>query len=192
MNWINPRNSIMKILLFVLASIIGFILQAQSQSTKEDCDCPPPTKEQITDLCLHVKRGTFAAEDSPFVYSYEQTIRNIACVDATDTEKEAKWKVNRMWMKYRTCLSCKVTGFSIPAGNVLKLSVDSAFPDFIKGMIIEYGIDVNFIDPADGKTLLQYIDDQIEMYQIAEGAELKIKELMDIKRVILSYQNQKT
>ena len=66
-----------------------------------------------------------------------------------------------MWNKYKTNFSCDSLGFNVPNGNVFKFTLNFNFADFIYYMGDNYNVDFMFIDPADGKTIVQYLDEEI-------------------------------
>ena len=88
-----------------------------------------------------------------------------------------------MWNKYKTKFSCDSLGFNVPNGNVLKFAMNFNFADFVYYMGDYYNVDFMFVDPADGKTIIQYLDEEIaKTNKYGSG---KIKEMTEVKAFIL-------
>jgi len=169
---------------FLICIVTTFPLQADKA---EDCDCPPPSKDDIIGFCLNVKQGLVEPDDSPFIYAFERSLWEMSCAKAgSDSEEKAKEKIRKMWNKYKLCFACDMLGFSVPNGNILKLSMDSAFPDFVDMMVRDYKVVYDFKDPADGKTLLEFVESEIEKFKsYSNDNSLKIRELEKIKKLLI-------
>ena len=165
-----------KLSLFLFTTFCFTNLQAQT--TK----CPEPDEDLIYTLCTEVKNGT-PLNEGRYKYYYQKFIEEAACVHPNDTPEEAVRKVRTMWNRYKLLFACDIPAFNVSNGNVLKLSIDSTFTEFLKEMLRKYDLDVDFVDPADGKTLLQYINNEIEVAS-REGQSSKATELKGIKRLI--------
>ena len=48
-------------------------------------------------------------------------------------------------------------------------------PDFIDTLVTNYGLDINFIDPADGKNVLDYLNDEIQRFKDSGISKPSIK-----------------
>lgn len=57
-------------------------------------------------------------------------------------------------------LSCDALNFSMGKGDLIKYGVNNYFDEFILDITL-WGIDLNKIDPADGKTALDYVKDEL-------------------------------
>jgi len=108
----------------------------------------------------------------------------MSCGDLKNDSRETLIrKVNCMWDKYKTKFVCDALGFGVPNGNILKYTVNFNFPDFIYLMGEYYNIDFMFVDPADNKTIIQYLDEAMaKTYLYSEG---KIKEMQEVKEYLL-------
>ena len=81
-----------------------------------------------------------------------------------------------MWKKYREEFRCyKYDGVSVPDGNVLKFSFDTGFSTFLVTAVKKYKLDMNFIDPQDGKTIMDFLKISMERYKQAGSTE-KVEE----------------
>lgn len=144
-----------KLLTICVLLATAFVSQAQEKQ-KEDCDCPRPKDGKFLNICTLVENQDF---------NYKKELMAMACADLkNDSPETIKAKVNCMWEKYYAEFNCGGDGFT-PHGNVLKYSVHQGFDYFIDNVVRLYGLNLNILDPADGKTLLDFILDQINMYK---------------------------
>ena len=167
------KNKTMKKLI-TICLIITTVLTSQAQEKqKEVCDCPEPKGGKFIYFCTLVEN-----QDKRYVTQ----MMEIACADPKkDLPETVRAKVQCMFAKYYAEFGCDSTGFSIAQGNILKYAVNQEFENFIYGMVEEFGIDINIKDPADGKTLLDFIlDEKIRYKRGVPEYQFKAKELEDI------------
>ena len=154
-----------------LLSLITFTSQAQ-QPPVADCNCPKPKDGKFVIFCTLVEN-----QDS----QYKKQLREMSCVDLTkDSPETILAKVQCMWRKYYAEFGCNDSGFLVPQGNILKYAVNQEFEYFIDGVVEEFGLDINLKDPADGKTLLDFVLDEIKRYKKNPEFQDKVKELEKI------------
>ena len=160
-----------KIFALCLLSAITFAFHAQ-QPPVADCNCPKPKDGKFVNFCTLVEN-----QDS----QYKQQLREMSCVDLTkDSPETILAKVQCMWRKYYAEFGCNDSGFLVPQGNILKYAVNQEFEYFIDGVVEEFGLDINLKDPADGKTLLDFVLDEIKRYKKNPEFQDKVKELEKI------------
>jgi len=179
----------MKTLLFIVALTMGFIPPVQDQPVEEDCDCPPPSQTKRDTMCRQIAgRLIDEDEDSEFGYLYEKTLWEISCADPKkDTFEEAKAKIQCMWNKYKELCACDVSGFNVSNGNILKYAINVKFPDFVLDTTKEYDLDINFKDPVDGLTVIDYIHNEIKHYKRdSDTYERQLIELETVYRILRS------
>ena len=162
----------MKITLtFFLYLAMPFISNAQ-QPAAVDCNCPAPKGGKFVYFCTMVEN-----QDIQYI---EQLIE-MSCVDLNkDSPETIKAKVQCMWNKYYAEFGCDNTGFLVPQGNILKYAVNQEFELFIDGVVEDFDLDINLKDPADGKTLLDFVLDEINRYKKDKDYQNKVKELQRI------------
>lgn len=133
---------------------------ASTACTRKDL-CPRPTEGDIKFLCSNIgSRSKDEAEDSRFFYLYEKTLWQMSGARAdVDTEDMAKRKVRLMWDLHHDALACDAPG--LRNGNLLKYGVYNYFIHFIKELAIDYQLNLNFIDPSDNRTVLDYTRDML-------------------------------
>lgn len=71
-----------------------------------------------------------------------------------DTLDIAKSKIQKMWNTHRQ--SFRWFGFPSTIAtdmNITKFSLDTGFISFVHEAVSKYKLDMNFIDPADGRTV---------------------------------------
>jgi hypothetical protein len=151
--------------LFLLL-IIAFTTQAQEKKV-DDCDCPKPTKKQFTYVCNSIYAKKDAIEGSQFGFQFQEDLWEMSCAKVgVDTPEQAKRKIQCMWNKYKEEFRCDGhSDVTLSNANVLKFSVDTGFSEFLFAAIKKYELDVNFKDPTDGKTILDFVEAQLKYYR---------------------------
>jgi hypothetical protein len=144
-------------------------------------ECPQPTTQQFEQICDQVYTKKEASEESELSFKYQETLWKMSCAqDGEENLEEARLKVQQMWNKYRTSFSCDYPGVQVPRGNITKLSLDTGFSIFILDAVKNYKLDMNFKDPTDGKTIVDYIKEEIDRYK---------KSSVDVNSKIKEYEN---
>lgn len=103
-------------------------------------------------------------------YMFEVMLRRAAGVGDADDPATVQTKMQRWWLANRTALGCSQLGFSIRNGNVAKLAYERNSNAVINDMLRRWKLDMNFIDPADGKSVLDYVEAGLAG---AKGSELE-------------------
>ena len=180
---IYKNKTMKKLITFCL--LLATVFTSQAQEKQNDiCDCPEPERVDYAQICSYSKDQKRAIEPSNLTYLFEQKILEMSCVNLkNDSQETIIQKVNCMWNKYKSNFSCDSLGFSIPNGNILKFTLNFNFADFIYYMGDYYNVDFTFVDPADGKTLLEYLDKEISNTNM-NGAG-RIRELKEVRAFIL-------
>ena len=130
--------------------------------------CPIP--EKIENICMFVDgrnlepdaewRKTFG----DYVYRYQRKILDAACVIGKDEESTVNKKVQTMWTASRDKLNCLSIQFDASGGNILKFAISSKFDQFIHDAIW-WGVDLNWVDEIDKRTVLDYVSYEIEKHK---------------------------
>ena len=169
--------------LLTIYLILANIFTTQAQEKKvEVCNCPEPERVDYAKICSYTRDKKIAKEES-LNYLFQEILLKMSCVDLkNDSQETIIQKVNCMWNKYKTKFACDSLEFNVPNGNVLKFTLNFNFPDFVYYMGDYYNVDFMFIDPADGKTIIQYLDEEIASGKYGLG---KIKEMNEVRSFIL-------
>ena len=125
--------------------------------------CPKPTEDMFLTVCNSINASKLATDEANFSYKYQEDLWEMSCAKVgKDTPEQAKQKIQIMWNTYRTEFKCPggVTD-SIRNGNVTKYAMDNQFSTFVVYIIKKYELDMNFIDPKDGKTLLDFVEEEL-------------------------------
>lgn len=172
-----------KLITIWLLLATAFTTQAQEKQT-DVCDCPEPERVDYAKMCSYSKDKKKAIEPSDFTFLFEQQLLKMSCVDLEkDSQETIIQKVNCMWNKYKTKFSCDSLGFNVSNGNILKFNMSFNFPDFIYILIDQYDLDLMFVDPADGLTFIEYLDQEIsKTHKFGSG---KIVEMQQVKKDVL-------
>ena len=152
--------------------LINFAAKAQSTDTLK-CNCPEPTRDQFMGVCNAIYDKKDGSEEIGIGYKYQEELWAISCaVPGVDTKEQAALKIQCMWLKYRHKFRCyKYAGVSVPDGNVLKFAMDTGFSTFLVTAVKKYKLDMNFIDPTDGRTIMDFLKVSMERYRQAGSAE---------------------
>jgi hypothetical protein len=136
----------------------------ESVINNEKDTCQGPSENDFKRLCsdIALRKKVIGTATDTVEYMYEQRLWQLACAKmGVDDEETARNKIQSWWEKYKTKCTCNSLVFRVQDGNILKFSVVQSFPDFTETLVMNYKIDINFIDPADGKNLLDFINDEI-------------------------------
>ena len=131
---------------------------------KDGLNIPEPQESDYKLICAHigVKAKAPLSEIEYYEYAYEKRILQLACVNiGVDNEETIKRKVQIFWNKYKKNFKCDSVDFPIQNGNILKFAISQNMPEVVETLSDTYGLDINFIDPADGLNLLDYINWEI-------------------------------
>ena len=96
------------------------------------------------------------------MYMYEEMVHTEAGVDPGDGPDQVREKIQQFWLNNRDQLACQQLGFSVIRGNVAKLAFERSSNHVINDFIRRWNLDLNFIDPADGKSVLDYVEGELE------------------------------
>jgi hypothetical protein len=154
--------------LITICLLVTTVFTTQAQEKKaEDCDCPKPTEYQFTTICNSIYAKKYPTEGSPFGYKFVEDLWEMSCAKVgVDSPEQAKRKIQCMWNKYKEEFRCYGhSDVTLDNANVLKFSVDTGFNSFIVTAIKKYELDVNFKDPTDGKTILDFVEAQLDHYR---------------------------
>ena len=135
------------------------------EGVEQEFNCPEPTRDNFTNVCNSIYERK--ESESKFGDKYLEDLWMISCVTSSiDNDEVAKIKIQTMWNKYRKKFRCYgYTGVSVSDANIAKFSIDTGFSSFLIFVTKKYQLDMNFVDPADDKTLLDFLKMQSESYK---------------------------
>ncbi len=117
-----------------------------------------PNNEGIQTICGHIN-GMTSGEDED-KYHYQTLIKNAACVSSTDSASQIQSKIAAYWDKYGKYETCNNPNFNQPNGSIVKFAIAKQFDNFIIDVSHRWKLNLNRIDPADGRTVLDYAYDE--------------------------------
>lgn len=122
-----------------------------------------PSMDGLSQICSIVEaQDPEKDSNTGNTYAYQTYIQQAACADPKrDSEEEVKKKIRGLWNKFKDELICDVPSFTAPKGNLIKYAIQRRFEDFIDD-VIDWGVDLNRIDPLDKRTVLDYVDYELE------------------------------
>lgn len=122
-------------------------------------------------------KAQYNEPDSNFEYRYQQVMYQSACADVdTMSDKEINLKLQQWWDLYKDKLLCDSIQFNVPNGSVFKYAIRGYVTSFIDDAIYAK-FDLNFVDKADGRTVLDYTRDEIKKHTKASP----------VKKILESY-----
>jgi len=126
------------------------------------CDCPEPTAQMYSNMCHSIYERQNSQNPGPGIsYKYQELLWKISCAKiGIDKLPEARIKIQCMWSNYREKIRCYNYPTLISSEkNVMKFSLDTGFTALISEAVKRYKLDMNFIDPSDKKTILDFIEE---------------------------------
>lgn len=145
--------------------------QKQIDSIKQGLPDVQPLDAYFTTLCTFIERKD---------YAYEDRLWQMSGVDPKDARLVIIAKVQKMMYGNWPLCRCNNISFGDRDGNLLKYSVNRNFSIFVDDMVETYGIDINKIDPANGETLLDFMEKEIDRYRKLSNSAERVKELREI------------
>lgn len=144
----------------ILLLLLSFTL-SYAQQTPAEKDCFERLKTSgnaraLRGMCDHVITPDFLDGQ----YSYVTKFKQAAGVTEEDSEEEVYRKIRKVWDEYEDCLTCHTIAFALQGGNILKAATVSLNETFYKA-VIKWGVNLNRIDPVDGKTVLDFLQDKL-------------------------------
>lgn len=138
-----------------------------SKILNEIDECPAPTGEQISALCLHVSYPERDETTSTIAYNYHRSLWEMSCASPEEDSREVgREKVRKMWAKYKEKIRCPPIGSSLAEDlNITKFAIVRFNHRFTYELVVVYKLDFNFIDEKDGMTLLDFVQDMIEFQE---------------------------
>lgn len=159
-------------------------------NVQEANECPKPTRSEFEYVCYQIKQrepSNIKIKGLKWgTYTYHESLWEMSCVDPNkDSFEVVKVKVQQMWNKHREDFYSYFDPTSDAAGlNVAKWSVGWGGSLFIRDMIRRYELDFNFIDPKDGKTIIDYLKNRVsyireDIYATANDKDIIGNEIKD-------------
>lgn len=128
---------------------------AEAVTAEADDECP--NARPLRGICEHVITPDLVDNE----LSYVTRFKKAGCVKPDDSEEVANRKIREAWSKFEDRLVCDTIAFSLVGGNILKAATVSRNEVFYK-TVIKWGVNLNRVDPVDGKTVLDFIQDKIK------------------------------
>ena len=144
------------------SAIVTFlILSSFAVHAQEETACPNPKK--LRGMCMLIdSQDKDPNPQGHFVYKYQRKFLEAACIDVNkDSEEVIAQKISKVWKDNENTLICNNTKFDVSNGNIIKFAVNLKFDSFITDMTY-WKVNLNKVDKTDGRTVLDYIKDQIE------------------------------
>jgi hypothetical protein len=95
---------------------------------------------------------------------YQSQILSASCVLDSDTDDVRKAKVREFWDKFGQNVLCSSNNFVDGGGNLIKYAIFNTNSVFIDDITHRWQIDLNKVDDSDGKTALDFLDDEMRRF----------------------------
>jgi len=157
--------------LILLANLVTCHAQETASAKTDVCDCPEPSETDFTRVCNSIYDKKSPTDVNAIIaYKYQEDLYKMSCVDISIDSKDVIYeKIRCMWNKNKEKFRCfQYDGVSVPNSNVLKFCMDVNFSTFLVTAVKKYKLELNFIDPADGKTIMDFLDSQLKSYRNAD------------------------
>lgn len=126
--------------------------------------CPNPAR--LMNVCMNI--ADRAKDRSPIgyhQYSYYRKILEASCVKiGEDPEEVVNAKVQAMWAALQNEMKCNSTIVDIGNASYLKYAVATKFDEFLEDAV-EWGVDLNYVDGSDNRTVLDYVQFHRDRHQ---------------------------
>ena len=164
----------MRLVLFIL--MLGSALPCLAQQKAPTC----PNDNKLGHLCAAIADGK-KDTSGKYQFHYQKIISDAACVSSRDSETEIAKKVQRLWASYEDKLVCNNVRFDVQDGNILKFAASARFEDFLFDAAMVWKVNLNRVDPSDGRTVLDYVQKEIDRNK-GTSIESKLKSYYDMLR----------
>lgn len=133
------------------------------------------------ELCAGVATQTLEIEPrhDTVLYMYQSELYDAAGVVQSDSEAVLNAKVRKLLNERMPELLCNQVDFIPANGNILKLAVARQNDDFIFHVLNDWKPDLNQVDAADGRTVLDYIAWQRDRYAPEQSAHRVYQRMYD-------------
>ena len=145
---------------------------------KNGINIPEPNDYEIRLLCSGAANRLKPKDINNYVIHFEERLAIMSGVNVDKDSREVIIKkIQTFWNAYKTNCKCDALSFKVPNGNFLKFLVSVNMISELELLTDEYKLDLNFIDPADGLTLCEYLNEVvIESKSQANSSYAKIYE----------------
>jgi hypothetical protein len=158
--------------LIIISSVFSlfqfaFYLNAKSQSSTTEWECGKENKKVdikkfAGSACSALILGYPAQCIYNHTYIFECWFEIIAGVNRSiDSDIVIKQKIQQWWNRYHDDCECELVSVSDKKINILKKAAQVLSTGFFYFVIDENDLDINFIDQEDGRTLLDYVKEEI-------------------------------
>jgi hypothetical protein len=118
--------------------------------------CPTPSDEELGKLCKQITQRHMIPDAEGFNYfKYHDTFETLACAKGK-SEAEIRTRVQAMWSQNVKRIKCSLGGYNLHQHNFVKYAISMPFNEFISDLVETYQVDLNFKDPVDNKTPLEF------------------------------------
>jgi hypothetical protein len=162
--------------LVFLILLLGSALPCLAQQKAPTCQ----NGDKLPNICMAI--GTASTDNTArYQFTYQRIISDAACVTPEDSEEEAGRKIREMWTQYEDKLICNNTRFDVQNGSMLKFAASARFEDFLFDASMIWKVNLNRVDPSDGRTVLDYVQKEIERNR-GTSIESKLESYYDMLR----------
>lgn len=108
-------------------------------------------------ICDFVYSAMPTGDSSEYRFRWELMMATAAGVKPDDSRETKRRRIQNLWRDNQVAFRCTASNFNRTDGNILKYSARSRSYDFLAAAIEELQLELNFIDPTDHETVLDYV-----------------------------------
>jgi hypothetical protein len=109
-------------------------------------------------ICDYVYSRDRASTGSGYRYTFQRMLADATRAKPGDDVETRRTRLRYLWLDNQPVFGCTASNFDISNGNLLKYSISSRSYEFLNYAIEDWQLELNFIDPADHRTVLDYVE----------------------------------
>lgn len=118
---------------------------------------------KLNGLCDFVFDRTRLPLGSTYRFEWDRAISEAACTSPAEPADAQRAKIQRLWNQHQARFRCTSPTFDVSQGSVLKYAISSGSFSFVNTVLARWALDLNHIDPSDGRTILDYTKRQLDV-----------------------------
>lgn len=143
-----------------------------------------PTKfdlSKLNGLCDYVFDRTRMPPGSSYRFEYERSINEAAGTSPAEPIEVQREKIQRLWNNHQESFRCISPTFDVSRGSVLKYAIRTGSFSFVNAVLARWELDLNHIDPSDGRTILDYTKRELDVNR-GSSNEFQLQEFFNLMR----------
>jgi hypothetical protein len=125
----------------------------------------PVPNLNVEDLCSVVANQNPETDPAKGTRFHYQTLmfRAAGVRPGVDSPESTREKMQLFWNRHQHELNCNLLNSTVD-GHILRLAMDRAAREFVNDVVRRWRLDLNHVDPRDGTTALDWIEEDIRRH----------------------------